>query len=204
MRPPPTSSNPTPKPAFQYFLEQMKGELRKHLPDLPDSEAAKHVSAKWKVMTDVEKEPFFVLEREEKKMYEEQIKKAKLEDESKDVAIKGETVALSSLEQTNENIGEGGKDVDEQKIENAKRKSFFKKNDVLDVQSSTNSAGNSCIHGQEDDTNVAAVVQKGKDDDDRSDRKVQNTSSSSSDSSEDDSESTTSDSESDSAQVNSM
>ena len=96
MRPPPTSSkssNPPPKPAFQYFLEQMKGELRKHLPDLPDSEAAKHVSAKWKVMTDVEKEPFFVLEREEKKMYEDQIKKAKLEDESKDVAIKGETVA---------------------------------------------------------------------------------------------------------------
>merc|ERR1719206_1001345 len=198
MRPPPTSSNPTPKPAFQYFLEQMKGELRKHLPDLPDSEAVKHVSAKWNVMTDVEKEPFFVLEREEKKMYEEQIKKAKLEDESKDVAIKGETVALSSLEQTNENIGEGGKDVDEQKIENAKRKSFFKKNDVLDVQSSTNSAENSYIHGQEDDTNVAAAVQKGKDnDDDRSDRKVQNTSSSRSDSSEDDSESTTSDSESD-------
>ena len=204
MRPPPASSKsstPTPplKPAFQYFLEQMKGELRKHLPDLPDSEVVKHVSAKWKVMTDVEKEPFFVLEKEGKEKHEDQLKKAKLEDESKDVTIKGETAVLSSFDQTNDGIWGGGKDVDAQKIENSKRKSFLKENDVLDVQTSTHSAENVHMHCQEDGSNVNAAVQKGKDDDDESNMKAENTSSSSSDSSEDDSESTTSDSESDSA-----
>jgi len=59
-----------PRTAFQCFLSTMKGELRKHLPDMPYNDLQKHVAAKWKVMSEVEKEPFFELEKKEKEKYE--------------------------------------------------------------------------------------------------------------------------------------
>ena len=59
-----------PKLAFHFFQSTMKEELEKCLPDMPFTHMVKHVKAKWKVMTDEQKVPFFNLERK----YEGQIK----------------------------------------------------------------------------------------------------------------------------------
>jgi len=70
--------NPLPRPprqAFDCYLETLTEEVRKFRPDLSDSEMHKLVSAKWKDMTDVQKFPFFEVERKEKQRYEVQMKK---------------------------------------------------------------------------------------------------------------------------------
>jgi len=73
-----------PRTAYQCFLDTMKGELRKHLPDMSYNDLQKHVAAKWKVMTDVEKEPFFELEKKEKEKYEIQSQKKQIVVECKE------------------------------------------------------------------------------------------------------------------------
>ena len=45
----------SPKLAFQYFLTTMKEELEKCLPDMSFNHILKHVSEKWKVMTEEQK-----------------------------------------------------------------------------------------------------------------------------------------------------
>jgi len=175
-------SNPqtSPRPAFQCYLEQMKEEVRRQLPDLPYSEMVKHVSAKWKIMTDNQKEPFFVREREEKEKYEGLLKKAESEVDIKDPSEIEDSVALSSADQNNEIIREGVDDDNcaaAQKTENVIIKSFLMTDDA------------------EDGNNFDVTDLKDKDD---SMSKASSSSSSSDDSSGDDSDSTSSDSESDS------
>jgi len=83
--------------AFQCFLEQMKDELRKHLPDLSHSDMVKHVTNKWKVMTEAEKEPFLEQEREAKaKYFRENVKKIKVESEDKDMCAEEDIGFASS------------------------------------------------------------------------------------------------------------
>jgi len=62
-----------PRTAFQCFLETMKDELRKHLPDMSYTDMVKHVSAKWKVMSAEQKEPFHELERKEKEEHKAKV-----------------------------------------------------------------------------------------------------------------------------------
>jgi len=71
-----------PNQAFQCFLEQMKGELWKQLPDLPYTDLVKHISAKWEVMTQEEKDHFNNQDTEDRGKHEESIKIAKLENDA--------------------------------------------------------------------------------------------------------------------------
>jgi len=195
-----------PKQAFQCFLEQMKGELRKHLPDLPYSEVVKHVSAKWKDMSNVEKEPFFVQEKDEKEKSgtsEGHNKNVEKEVEYKDSSIKEDFAGLSPSEQNENNKEDKVITVDAQKTE---IKGLLKESDEADEESSTSLIDDDFqIHYEEDDSNVN--VQKDKDEE-MSKTEVNNThgvnplppssSSCSDDSSDDDSDTTSSDSESNS------
>jgi len=198
-------STPTQtKQAFQCFLEQMKGELKKHLPDLPYSEVVKHVSTKWRQMSQVEKEPFFVLEREEKEKSESHIKKIKKEAEVEDLSVKVDFVGSSRADQN-----EKSKEVDKDVAVNAQKtegKSFLKEGAEPDEASSTSLVDDDFqIHFEEDGSDVTVAVQK---DEETSKIKVENThggyflppssSSCSNDSSDDDSDTTSNDTESDS------
>jgi len=193
-----------PKQAFQCFLEQMKGELRKHLPDLPYSEVVKHVSAKWTDMSQVEKEPFFALEKEEKEKSEaseDHMKNCKKEIEDKDSDIKEDFVGLSTAEHNKKNRGDD-KDgaVDAQ---NSERQSFLKEGAEADEESSTSLVDDD--FQIEDGSNVP--VQKDGEEE-TSKNEVErahgvnllppSSSSCSDDSSDDDSDTTSSESESDS------
>ena len=179
-----STSQPSPRPAFQCYLEQMKEEVRKQLPDLPYSEVVKHVSAKWKIMTDKQKEPYFVMEREEKEKNGGLLKRAKSEVEIKDPSVMEDSVASYSAEKNNKIFRE---DVEDDNRAAAKKMENEKIENVLMTDDA------------EEGNNVDVTDQKEKDDR-RSQIKVENTSSSSSsdDSSGDDSDSTSSDSESDS------
>ena len=79
-----------PKLAFHYFQIAMKEELEKCLPDMPFSHMVKHVTAKWKMMTDEQKVPFFNLERK----YEGQIN----EERNNDLAASCDDVKESDTE----------------------------------------------------------------------------------------------------------
>jgi len=92
--------NPLPRPprqAFDCYLETLTEEVRKLRPDLSDSEMHKLVSAKWKDMTDVQKFPFFEVERKEKQRYEVQMKKVQEKGEvtNKENESKEDPVRLS-------------------------------------------------------------------------------------------------------------
>jgi len=93
------AKNPLPRPprqAFDCYLETLTDEVRKLRPDLSDGEMHKLVSAKWKEMTDVQKLPFFEVERKEKQRYEVQMKKAQSKGEatSKENESKGDPVPV--------------------------------------------------------------------------------------------------------------
>eukprot|EP00092_Neocalanus_flemingeri_P037491 GFUD01040823.1.p1 GENE.GFUD01040823.1~~GFUD01040823.1.p1 ORF type:complete len:293 (+),score=105.92 GFUD01040823.1:44-922(+) len=86
------SDNPrAPRPAFQLFLATIKDELVKQLPDLAYRDMVSNVAAKWKVMTEQQKEPFFELERAEKQMYETEIRE-KLNSEKEEVKASNENL----------------------------------------------------------------------------------------------------------------
>jgi len=162
----------SPRQAFQCFLEQMNVELRKLVPNMPYSEIVEHASAKWKNMSLVQKEPFFVLEKEEKENYEVHSKQSKLEGE-KEPNLKDESVVDVA--------------VDVQKTENAKSKSFLMKNVEQDVGSSTSLVDDdSQIHSQEECSFVA--VQKDKAENTHRVNMLPSSSSSSNDDSSDDSD----------------
>jgi len=175
----------SPRQAFQCFLEQMNVELRKLVPNMPYSEIVEHASAKWKNMSLVQKEPFFVLEKEEKGNYEDHSKQSKLECE-KEPSLKEESVVLSRAVRNNENkSGDVADDV--QKNENAKSKSFLMKNVEQDVGSSTSLVDDdSQIHSQEECSFVA--VQKDEAENTQGVNMLPSSSSSSSDDSSDDSD----------------
>jgi len=86
-----------PRQAFDCYLETLTDEVRKLRPDLSDTEMHKLVSAKWKEMTDVQKLPFFEVERKEKQRYEVQMKKVQSKGEAtiKGNETKGYPVRLS-------------------------------------------------------------------------------------------------------------
>jgi len=191
-----TALNP-PRQAFQCYLEQMTVELRKCLPDMSYSEAVKHASAKWKDMSSIEKEPFFVKESAEKKNNEDHIKHVKIEGEGEEPNLKENSVVCTPSVPNNEKISE---DVESQKIENVKSISV-----ELDVESSASFVDEDFqIHSQEECRNDAVAVQKDKDGE-RSKIKIENarvdmipsSSSSSSDDSSDDSYDESSDDDSD-------
>ena len=62
-----------PQLAYQLFLNTLKEELMKQMPDLTYTDMVRHVVAKWKVLTEEQKEPFFELERAEKERYEREL-----------------------------------------------------------------------------------------------------------------------------------
>ena len=64
-----------PRQAFDCYVETLTDEVRKYRPDLSDSDMHKLVSGKWTEMTDVQKAPFFDVERKEKQKYEFKMKK---------------------------------------------------------------------------------------------------------------------------------
>merc|ERR1712096_55280 len=59
-----------PRMAFQLFQNNLKEELKKQLPDLSYNDMVKSLAAKWKMLTEEQKKPFFDLEREERTKYE--------------------------------------------------------------------------------------------------------------------------------------
>ena len=62
-----------PKNAFLFFSAKERVKVKEENPELGFGDITKRVSAKWKEMTDDEKEPFFELARKDKERYEAEL-----------------------------------------------------------------------------------------------------------------------------------
>lgn len=134
--------------AFQFFLDQMKVELRKIEPNMSYSEVVELSSAKWKDMSLVQKEPFFVQEKNEKENYEDHSKKVKLEGDEKPSGIE-ESVGLSSAVLKNEKKRE---DVAVQKDKSGKNHGVGV--DMLTSSSSSSSSSDDSSDDSDDDSDT--------------------------------------------------
>jgi len=172
-----SNSGPTlkqPKQAFQCFLEQVKGEVWKQVPNLPYTDLVHHVSAKWKVMTQEEKDYFSNQESKEREKYQDLTKNPKFENDA------------------------GSNHVDRDAPTNSGAL-FLKRCTKLEIDSSKSSNGDLEIHFPEE-KGLHAVISKDYDRNSRTeiaDGAKQTSSSSSSSSSEDSSDDDSDDTESD-------
>jgi len=95
-----------PQLAYQLFQNNMKEELRKQLPDLSYNDIVRSLAAKWKMLTEEQKKPFFDLEREDRIRFETEVQEKLKNEKELRVELRAQIEDLKETAKNCPNISE--------------------------------------------------------------------------------------------------